>query len=223
MSTALFLTAFDFEKVMSCRGSNNADSLKAALKALDNLIDQNLPSSVNCKIEKQISAEAKIRLKDFFARKTSDSTTDETAADVLSARALALLFRGKNQPWLNENDESKTFEEAMWSLKTVAELHKQFEQRFEPSLHILFDYLINGRSFSGHSLTKGAGMYAYLTKSEIEEMTILLTRHYKEAFNLLDCGAFCKVDFESSMLEVMESMLLTLKQASEHDLFIIVS
>jgi hypothetical protein len=165
------------------------------------------------------------RSSNSFENRISQVSNQEAdaEADVLCAQSLASLVKAKPQPWLNENDDSENFEEAQWSFANLVELNRQFEQKFEPSLQAFFDYLISGRSFSGRRIAQNAGLYAYLTKDEIEEMTILLSRHYEEAFNLIDCGAFCKVDFESSMLDVMESMLLTLKQASGHDLFITAS
>jgi hypothetical protein len=209
-----FLSAFDFEKIELWRGSREKHALDAALVSLDNL--ENSAHSKN-------SVDAKNCLTNFFANKIPQVTNEETPADILCARSLTSLAKTKSQPWVDENDESKKFEEAQWSFSETVELNRQFEQKFEPALQTFFDYLISGRTFSGRSIAKGAGLYAYLTKAEIDEMSILLTRHYEEAFNLLDCGAFCKVDFESSMIEIMETMLFTLKQASEHDLFIIAS
>ncbi len=219
MSTDLFLTAFDFEKIDSWKGSCNAKLLRTAIKCLESLIDQDVSSSDNGKTEKEIITDVKVRLRNFFEKNTDLVTTEETATDVWCARALAFTAKAKTQPWLNENDMAQNFEEAKWSWVDLLKLSRQFEQKFEPSLNNLFDYLISGRGFSGRAIAAGAGLYGYLTRAEIEEMTILLTRHYEEALNLIDCGAFCKIDFENSMVDVMEHTLLTLKQASEYDVF----
>jgi hypothetical protein len=223
MSTDLILIAFDFDKIDSWKSSQDVEFHRAALNFLQNLIDENASSSSNHKMQQQIIAEAKIRLSDFFEQTTDQIKTEETAADILCAKALAFAGKAKAQPWLNENDTAQNYEEARWSQPNLLKLSRQFEQKFEPSLNILFDYLIYGRGFSGRAIASGAGLYAYLTRVEIEEMIILLTRHYEEALDLIDRGAFCKIDFESSMVDVIESMLLTLKQASEHDLFIVAS
>ena len=147
----------------------------------------------------------------------------EGKADVVRAIELAEKAKYAGQPWVNENDSSINFESTEMFLRDIVELVRQFEHKFEPALVAFFDYLVSGRSFSGRRISDNARFYAYLTAAEVADMSALLSAHHEECFNLMDKGAFCKVDFEEKMLEVMESLLTVLKQASEFDLFITVS
>lgn len=144
-----------------------------------------------------------------------------STADFTTVAKQALAAKIACQPWVSENDDRQNFDEAHISLPDVIELSKQFEHKFEPTLQTFIEFLIAGRSFSGKIFDRNAPFYAYLSNAEIEEMANSLHRHYEENFELLDGGAFCKVDFDPRMLEVLESLLLILKQASEFDLFVI--
>lgn len=168
-----------------------------------------------------MSLPSKLTFFTFDFEQASSSLT--SATDETKAKELAYLAKNGSQPWLNENDESMNFESAEMTLEEITELTRQFENKFEPALAYLFEYLGSGRSFSGQSFSEKSNYYAYLSKTEVEEMRVMLQDLYEEGFGLLDRGAFCKVDFDSQMLEVMESLLLILKQADGCDLFVTTS
>ena len=200
MSIQLQISAFDLSQLKKQLASKDKTLEKKAIAYFEELADE-------VGLEDEEITEGKERIQNLLKSKIGTTEEVETIAEVA---AIMTLVENSAQSLEDDGDME-------WPWKELTEIDRQLQKRFDARTKLLFSFFVEGRNLVGRSFDDDAGFYLYLTKSEIEELRTGLEKVYATISEIVDSGAMNEQDFDSNMVDTLQTFTQTLEAVQSEE------